>query len=112
MIEVSGVLSSCETAAMNSSLSRSSSRSCSFCALSSDACLASVLSALTWAVTSREMPKVPMIWPSSSSSGIFVVDTRRPAARVGLPLHLARDRLAGLDDVLLVRERVGGVLGS
>ena len=76
MIEVSGVRSSCETSPMNSSFSRSSSRSCSFCALSSSACVASACSALICAVTSREMPNVPMIWPWVSSSGILVVDTQ------------------------------------
>lgn len=76
MIEVSGVRSSCETSATNSSFSRSSSRSRSFWAPSSPAWRASALSALIWAVMSRLIPNVPMILPCSSRSGILVVDTQ------------------------------------
>ena len=82
MIEVSGVRSSCETRATNSSFSRSSSRSRSFWAPRSPACQASALSALIWAVMFREIPNVPMISPWSPRSGAFVVDTQvsgRPA---------------------------------
>ena len=61
---------------MNSSFSRSSSRSLWFLAISWRACSASVFSALFCAVTSREIPKVPMIRPPESRSGIFVVDTQ------------------------------------
>ena len=59
-----------------SSFSRSSSRSFSFLAISWRACSASVFSALVCAVTSREMPKVPMIRLRASRSGIFVVSTQ------------------------------------
>ena len=40
---------------------------------------ARAFSALIWAVTSREMPNVPMIRPLSSRSGIFVLDTQASA---------------------------------
>jgi len=36
----------------------------------------SACSATIWAVTSREIPKLPTIWPSSSRSGNFVVETQ------------------------------------
>lgn len=76
VIEVSGVRSSCETRATNSSFSRSSSRSCSFWALSSPAWRARAVSAMIWALISRVIPNVPMISPRSLRRAIFVVDTQ------------------------------------
>ena len=50
---------------------------------------ASALSALTCAVTSREMPNVPMIRPSASRRGIFVLDTQQS----GRPTNVSRSTL-------------------
>ena len=76
MIEVSGVRNSCETRAMNSSFSTSSSRRRSFWTLSCSVCWVRACSAMICGVTSRVIPNVPMIFPKSSTSGILVVDTQ------------------------------------
>ena len=88
-IDVSGVRSSCETSAMNSSFSRSSSRSRSFC--SARACcapsasaratrsFASVASSCAWCclrcVMSREITAAPATTPASSRIGEAVSET-------------------------------------
>ena len=68
-------------------------------------------SARTCAVTSREMPKVPMIAPVVVSQR--QLGRRDPGVRAvaeGLALDLRHHRLAGADDALLVLEGGGGVL--
>ena len=111
MIEVSGVRSSCETRATNSSFSRSSSRSRSFWAPSSPACTGQrALGPDLGGDVARD--------PERADDLAVVVAERhlgrghpgvRPA-REGLAFHLAHDRLTGADDLLLVRERRGGML--
>ena len=106
MIEVSGVRSSCETRATNSSFSRSSSRSRSFWALSSPAWRARASSAMIWAVMSRVKRKVPTISHHAAASrrGIFVVDTQASAGGLEMSRvpRLPRRRLAGAYDLLCI----------
>ena len=60
---------------------------------------------------SREIPKVPTIFPVRSRSGSFVVETQRTSpSGPGLLLLDVHQRLAGADDLLLVAQRLRRVL--
>ena len=60
---------------------------------------------------SREIPKVPTIFPFRSRSGSFVVETQRTLpSGAGLLLLHVHQRLSGADDLLLVAQRLLRVL--
>ena len=66
-----------------------------------------------YSVMSREMPKVPMIRPSGSRSGILVVDTQRtlPSGKVSFSCTFTSGT-PGAQDVLLVAKGLLGVLAG